>query len=71
MFHLVLNDVDNDFFFFSSCNKDWLNSSVPEADGEGFYNTSLPVFLFQMVDQNVSTDISHLYVFVYVYHFFL
>lgn len=26
---------------------------MPETDMEGFYNTSLPVFLFKMTDQNL------------------
>ena len=34
--------------------KDWNSEAPPETDMEGFYNTSLPVFLFKMIDQNVS-----------------
>lgn len=33
--------------------KDWHESSLPDSDGEGYFITPLPVFLFQMVDQNV------------------
>lgn len=33
--------------------KDWNSEALPEADLDGFYNTSLPVFLFKMVDQNL------------------
>ena len=38
-------------FLFS---KDWHSEALPEKDLQGFYNTSLPVFLFKMIDQNVS-----------------
>lgn len=37
-------------FLFS---QDWNSEAPPETDMEGFYNTSLPVFLFKMTDQNV------------------
>jgi len=37
-------------FYFS---QDWNSEAPPETDMEGFYNTSLPVFLFKMTDQNV------------------
>lgn len=33
--------------------KDWNSEAMPETDMEGFYNTSLPVFLFKMIDQNL------------------
>lgn len=33
--------------------QDWNSEAPPERDGEGFYNTSLPVFLFKMIDQNL------------------
>ncbi|CAB3985288.1 Exocyst complex component 3 [Paramuricea clavata] len=33
--------------------KDWHESSLPDSDGEGYFITPLPVFLFQMVDQNI------------------
>lgn len=33
--------------------KDWNSETMPETDLEGFYNTSLPVFLFKMIDQNL------------------
>ncbi|XP_064652191.1 exocyst complex component 3-like [Lineus longissimus] len=33
--------------------KDWSKEQEPEADGEGCYNTPLPVILFQMIEQNV------------------
>ncbi|KAJ7389297.1 hypothetical protein OS493_032457 [Desmophyllum pertusum] len=33
--------------------KDWNSEAPPETDMEGFYNTSLPVFLFKMTDQNL------------------
>ena len=38
---------------FVKCFQDWNSEALPEADLDGFYNTSLPVFLFKMVDQNV------------------
>ena len=34
--------------------QDWNRDEPPEQDGEGFYNTSLPVIIFQMIEQNVS-----------------
>lgn len=33
--------------------KDWNRDEPPEQDGEGFYNTSLPVIIFQMIEQNI------------------
>lgn len=33
--------------------QDWNSEAMPETDMEGFYNTSLPVFLFKMTDQNL------------------
>lgn len=33
--------------------QDWNRDAPPETDMDGFYNTSLPVFLFKMVDQNL------------------
>ncbi|CAH3195503.1 unnamed protein product [Porites evermanni] len=33
--------------------KDWNSDASPETDLEGFYNTSLPVFLFKMIDQHL------------------
>ncbi|XP_029211438.2 exocyst complex component 3-like isoform X2 [Acropora millepora] len=33
--------------------KDWHSEALPEKDLQGFYNTSLPVFLFKMIDQNL------------------
>ncbi|KAM7449264.1 hypothetical protein ABFA07_002820 [Porites harrisoni] len=33
--------------------KDWNSDAPPETDLEGFYNTSLPVFLFKMIDQHL------------------
>lgn len=33
--------------------QDWNSEAPPETDMEGFYNTSLPVFLFKMIDQNL------------------
>lgn len=35
--------------------KDWHREQQPEADGHGYFNTPLPVILFQMIEQNVST----------------
>ena len=34
--------------------KDWHQEKLPEADAEGYFQTSLPIILFQMLDQNVS-----------------
>lgn len=33
--------------------KDWRNDSEPEADSEGYFHTSLPVIMFQMIDQHI------------------
>lgn len=33
--------------------KDWHSEALPETDLQSFYNTSLPVFLFKMIDQNL------------------
>ncbi|XP_052762929.1 exocyst complex component 3-like [Mya arenaria] len=33
--------------------KDWCRDEGPDQDGEGFYNTSLPVIIFQMIEQNI------------------
>ncbi|XP_028406073.1 exocyst complex component 3-like [Dendronephthya gigantea] len=33
--------------------KDWEESSLPDSDGDGYFITPLPVFLFQMVEQNL------------------
>lgn len=43
--------------------QDWLKAEEPEADGDGYYNTQLPVIIFQMMEQNVR-DVSfvHLYI---------
>lgn len=33
--------------------KDWYRDAQPDADGEGYFHTVVPVIVFQMVDQNV------------------
>lgn len=33
--------------------KDWFRVEHPDADGDGYYSTSLPVIIFQMMEQNL------------------
>ncbi|CAL1537794.1 unnamed protein product [Lymnaea stagnalis] len=33
--------------------KDWAENEPPDEDGDGFYNTQLPVIIFQMMEQNL------------------
>ncbi|KAH9513686.1 Exocyst complex component 3 [Bulinus truncatus] len=33
--------------------KDWIRDTIPDQDGDGFYNTQLPVIIFQMMEQNL------------------
>ncbi|KAK3088320.1 hypothetical protein FSP39_017467 [Pinctada imbricata] len=33
--------------------KDWHRNEHPDADGDGYYSTSLPVIIFQMMEQNL------------------
>lgn len=33
--------------------KDWMKESPPDEDGDKFYNTQLPVIIFQMMEQNL------------------
>lgn len=33
--------------------KDWYRAEHPDADGDGYYSTSLPVIIFQMMEQNL------------------
>jgi len=40
------------------CNQDWIKDSAPDADEHGYYNTTLPVILIQMFEQNVR-ELSH------------
>ncbi|XP_064597131.1 exocyst complex component 3-like isoform X2 [Liolophura sinensis] len=41
--------------------KDWYSNSPPDQDGEGKYNTALPVIIYQMMEQNnqVAALINH------------
>ena len=34
--------------------QDWYRSQSPDSDPKGYYLTSLPVILFEMLEQNVS-----------------
>ena len=38
--------------------KDWFRVEHPDADGNGYYSTSLPVIIFQMMEQNL--QVAHL-----------
>ncbi|XP_038051319.1 exocyst complex component 3-like [Patiria miniata] len=44
--------------------KDWHSDAEPDADGEGYFRTQLPVIIFQMIEQNlqvsnqISTDLT-------------
>ncbi|XP_022101502.1 exocyst complex component 3-like isoform X3 [Acanthaster planci] len=44
--------------------KDWQSDTEPDADGEGYFRTQLPVIIFQMIEQNlqvsnqISTDLT-------------
>ena len=33
--------------------QDWYQPKLPETDAEGFFQTTLPIILFQMLDQNL------------------
>ncbi|KAK0053902.1 exocyst complex component 3 [Biomphalaria pfeifferi] len=33
--------------------KDWIRDTIPDQDGNGYYNTQLPVIIFQMMEQNL------------------
>ena len=41
----------NDFFFMLQM--DWLKEKEPESDGDGYYHTSLPVIVFQMIEEHL------------------
>ena len=32
---------------------DWGNGTLPEGDDQGYFHTSAPVIIFQMIDQNL------------------
>uniref|UniRef100_A0A2C9M3Y4 Exocyst complex component 3 n=1 Tax=Biomphalaria glabrata TaxID=6526 RepID=A0A2C9M3Y4_BIOGL len=32
---------------------DWIRDTIPDQDGNGYYNTQLPVIIFQMMEQNL------------------
>ena len=35
-----------------------MKGEAPDQDGDGFFNTQLPVIIFQMMEQNVSDVLS-------------
>ena len=38
--------------------QDWYRDIAPDSDEKGYYLTSLPVILLQMIEQNVTTPTS-------------
>lgn len=49
-FFIILSDVTTSTCFL----QDWQQDNKPDADDKGFFNTSLPVIVFNMVEENVS-----------------
>jgi len=46
----MVNWLDN---MIDTESQDWYQAKLPETDAEGFFQTTLPIILFQMLDQNL------------------
>ncbi|KAJ8322023.1 hypothetical protein KUTeg_000494, partial [Tegillarca granosa] len=48
----VIDELQNQYLKNMKLN-DWYRAEHPDADGDGYYSTSLPVIIFQMMEQNL------------------